>query len=358
MRRLALVLPALLALLVGHPAHAQTPQSPFVGLVSEDAFNGKPAYRAKTVKRIAALGVGTVRQTMDWSLIQPKRRVFHWGRYDSWVTVTARNGIRVLPIVFNPPDWASRRPARGAKRGTYPPRNFTVFAAFARRAAARYGPNGSFWKAHPEVPYLPIRSWQIWNEPNLPVYWQPRPSAKQYVGLLRATASAIRAVDPTAEILTAGLPKSKLGIPLETYVKQIIDAGGAPYFDTLAVNPYAQTASGVLEFLDAMRAALDADGATDKGLYATEFGWSSQPSPGHFQLGPKGQAQAIRQTMTSLWAARDRLKLRGVVYFNYRDAPPYAGGKDFWGLHTGLLTKRNRAKPALRSFGRAIATLR
>ena len=31
------------------------------------------------------------------------------------------------------------------------------------------------------------------------------------------------------------------------------------------------------------------------------------------------------------------LGLRGIVYFGLRDSPVYAGGSDFWGLHTGLL---------------------
>src|SRR3954470_2905042 len=181
MKRLSiLVIPAIVTLLAAAPTHAQAPQSPFVGIVSEDAFNGKPAYRARSVERLAALGVGTVRQTLDWSLVEPEHLHYRWGRYDAWVKVNAQHGIRVLPIVFNPPQWASKRPMQGAKRGTYPPRNVTVFAAFARRAAARYGPNGSFWTEHTDLPYLPVRTWQIWNEPNLPVYWQPKPSAKQY----------------------------------------------------------------------------------------------------------------------------------------------------------------------------------
>jgi hypothetical protein len=357
-RHPVLVLAGLLVVLAAAPTQAQAVPRPFFGIVSEHAFGGRPTERTAVVGHIAQLGAGTVRQTLDWSVIEPTPGKFHWGRYDAWVTVNARRGIRVLPVVFNPPLWASKRPAAGALRGTYPPRSNGEFAAFAALAAKRYGPGGSFWAARSKLRYLPIRKWQIWNEPNLPVYWQPGPNASEYTALLHAASDAIKQVDPGAQILTAGLPKSRLGIPLTTYVRQMIGAGALPFFDTLAVNPYAETATGVLRFLKNMRALLNKTGGRSTALYATEFGWSSQPAPGHFRLGPGGQARAIARTIPLLYRARRSLKLRGIVYFGYRDANVYPGGKDFWGLHTGLRTRANRPKPALRAFRRAISGLR
>ena len=35
----------------------------------------------------------------------------------------------------------------------------------------RYGPRGSWWQDHPDVPKRPIRTWQIWNEPHLRFQW-------------------------------------------------------------------------------------------------------------------------------------------------------------------------------------------
>ena len=74
----------------------------------------------------------------------------------------------------------------------------------------RYGPNGTLWAERPDVPKLPIRSWQIWNEPNLRLYWCGKPNAKQYVAMLRTVGTAIKQVDRGAHIVTAGLPDSKL----------------------------------------------------------------------------------------------------------------------------------------------------
>jgi hypothetical protein len=361
-RLLLLVLPlalwGLLAAATARPAAAAP--NPFVGLVSEDAFGGTPAYRQDVVTKISGLGGGTVRQTLDWATIESVRGQRDWTAYDTWVGDNARAGIRVLPVLFNPPAWASRRPLKKPLRGTYPPRSNATFAAFAAAAVARYGSAGTFWSAHPELPRRLITSWQVWNEPNLPVYWQPKPRAAAYVALLRATSRAIKRVDPLAKVLTAGLPKSRIrnAIPLATFVRQMYAAGGASAFDALAVNPYARTASGVLSFLRQMRALMNARGDRSGLLWATEIGWSDKGPGGTFRLGAKGQAGAIRSVLPKLWKARAALKLQGVIYFNWRDGRPYQGGKDFWGLHTGLLTLSGTPKPAYAAFRSAVAGLR
>jgi hypothetical protein len=56
---------------------------------------------------------------------------------------------------------------------------------------------------------------------------------------------------------------------------------------------------------------------------------------------------------------RRRLRLRGVVYYSWRDAPPYPPQyKDMWGLHTGLLDINGGLKPAYHAFKKAVAPLR
>jgi len=343
---------------VGARPYQSTFHSPFLGLVSEDAFATAATHRNAILPRIAASGATTLRQTLDWSVTEPRRNHHNWSAYDAWMASTARAGLTVLPILFNPPRWASSKPRRGAKRGTYPPRRNADFARFAAAAARRYGPSGTFWAHHPELPKMPITAWQIWNEPNLPVYWQPRPSARRYVALLRAASRAIKHVDRHAMIVTAGLPQSRLGIPLTTFIRQMYAARARSAFDALAVNPYARTPGGVLAFLRRVRRVMDARHDRAGRIWATEIGWSDTGPKGAFRLGPRGQAAAIAQTLPALWRARRSLKLQGVVYFNWRDAKPYPGGKDFWGLHTGLLDIHGQPKPAYYAFRDAAQGLR
>ena len=78
-----------------------------------------------------------------------------------------------------------------------------AWSSFLRALVGRYGPTGSFWKLHPELPKEPIRTWQIWNEENDHRFAEA--SVRDYVGLLRGSAPAIRSVDPDARILLGGL---------------------------------------------------------------------------------------------------------------------------------------------------------
>jgi hypothetical protein len=89
----------------------------------------------------------------------------------------------------------------------------------------------------------------------------------------------------------------------------------------------------------------------DVPIWVTEFGWATRPGPGSkMTVDPDTQARRLQAAIPALAAQRTRLRLRGFVYYAWRDAKPYPGGQDFWGLHTGLLTRRGNAKPALRSL--------
>ena len=73
-----------------------------------------------------------------------------------------------------------------------------------RQAVERYGPHGRFWSEHPEVPRDPIRTWQIWNEPNFK-YFVARPNPGEYGRLVKRSARAIHALDLGAKVVLGGL---------------------------------------------------------------------------------------------------------------------------------------------------------
>ena len=80
----------------------------------------------------------------------------------------------------------------------------------------------------------PIREWQIWNEPNQPVFnWSDQPFAADYVALLRDAGAAIKAVDPGAKIVLAGLVGTSW-----TALQTVYQAGGKSLFDVVAIHPF------------------------------------------------------------------------------------------------------------------------
>ncbi len=327
----------------------------FVGIVSEDAFaqTGGPGYRRAQLAAQRRAGIGLIRQTFSWRAIEQRPGRYELATYDRFVLDAARAGLRVLPILFDTPAFRAAPVADGDRRAAAPPRDPAAMARFAVALQHRYGPGGTLWRAHPGVPVRPITAWQIWNEPNLPVYWAGKPDARQYVELLRVVGAALHRADPHAEVVTAGLPESRLGVPFARYLKAMYAAGAAGTFDTLAVNAYSRRVTGMVAAVLGARRILSSAGQGDVPIRVTEFGWATSGPHSSMTVGPKTQARLVKTAVRTLAARRERLKLRGVVYYAWRDARPYPGGRDFWGLHTGLVTRGGKAKPALRALGEA-----
>jgi polysaccharide biosynthesis protein PslG len=355
-RARALILAGVLAALA-IPTSTATANE-FVGIVSNDAFAGDSGYRNGVFSQMQGLEIGSIRQTFTWASIEGRRGRYSWASYDDFVGLAARHEIRVLPILFDPPRFRSSKPKRHAAHGTYFPKRLSDLGVFGAQVAKRYGPNGTFWAENPSIPKLPITAYQIWNEPNLSAYSPPKPSAKKYVKMLKAVKPRIRAVDPAATIVTAGLPDSRLSKPnLYKFITQMYKAGAKGSFDSLGINPYAPTAASMVGKLRKIRAIMKRYGDSASSIWVTELGWSDVGPKAPFRVGAAGQAQRIADTVAVLSQQQSSLNLRGFFYFSWRDGAVYAGFHDFWGLHTGLLRKDGSPKPALESFKKAVAAL-
>ena len=328
----------------------------FVGVGGGDSF-GDRANSECILGLQAASGVGFLRHNFDWTYIEYAPGKYDFSLEDWWVAATARKRIRILPILFGAPTFYTRR----FTGGTAPPSDNAAFGNFSAALVRRYGPDGSFWAEHPEVPKLPIRSWQIWNEPNLRQYWYPRPNPAAYVRLLKAAYAGIKSVDRRAEVVTAGLPDSKLGdaMPFRKFVTGMYRAGAKSAFDSLAPNAYATTARGVVKLIGKTRALMRHFGDRRAGMWVTEVGWGTGGPKHRFNIGAKRQAREIATLLRSLYRVRRKYRLRGVVYYGWRDKPPYPPKfKDMWGLHTGLFTLKGEPKPGYRAFARVATRLR
>ncbi len=355
----AILLSLALALALGARAEAALPTG-FVGIVSDDVFARTLSYRDRALASQQRAGITLIRLTFDWARVEHRRNHYDFTFYDSVVASAAEHGIEILPVLFDPPSFRSSRPRHHAARGTYYPKHYGDLGAFGAAVARRYGPFGTLWTQEPKLPKVPITSYQVWNEPNLPVYSPPVPSARKYVALLKATARRIRAVLPSAEIVSAGMPDSRLSQPgLYTFVAQLYRAGARGAFNTLAINPYSRSSGGVITILKKVRRIMRHYHDSRAMLWSTEMGWSDRGPGAQYRVGLAGQASRIKQTIAALSRARRSLNLRGFIYYSWRDGKPYAPRFiDFWGLHTGLLASNGSPKPAFAAFTSAVAALK
>jgi hypothetical protein len=199
--------------------------------------------------------------------------------------------------------------------------------------------------------------WQIWNEQNSPKYFAPDADARAYGAMVKAAGDAIHAVDPGADVILGGMwgPGSAKGIvvPVRTYLRQLYQQKGiAKSFDSIALHPYAKTASAsVAQLVSARHSVLD---ATDRkaGMWVTEIGWAAGgPKDEPYVKGRRGQAQLLSKALGAYERKERHLNLRGVFWYSWRDR---AGGSGIcaWCGNAGLLAKNGSPKPAWNAFVR------
>jgi hypothetical protein len=272
---------------------------------------------------------------------------------DKIVETAVAHGLAVLPTVLYAPGWDQGTNRSG---GLAPPARTRPYTNYLTALIGRYGPRGTFWSSH--RPRRPIRSWQIWNEPNLPAFW-PQPFASSYVGLLRAAHAAIKNADPGAQVVLGALTNTAW-----TYLGQIYRIHGARnLFDVIAVNGFTSTPTRVLEFLQLVRRAANRLGDPTKPLLATELSWPSAVGQhvGHrdWDTTERGQATNIAALLPLLAAYRQQLHLQGFDYYTWVTQSAHPGHDDF--NFAGLLNYQDSglitAKPALSAYRKAALAL-
>jgi hypothetical protein len=237
---------------------------------------------------VANLGVSWVREDFHWHRVQPAPDVWDWTFTDAALRELLRRDIEVLGVLGPSVGWAT--PYRGDTRhdvSFYAP-DPQAFANYARAVVRRY---------HHYVDH-----WEIWNEPDNPLFWQPEPDPAAYAELLMRTSAAIKEVDPDAQVLIGGLN------PFDTtFARTVAEAGAWDSFDILAVHPYVDPytpeAGNLSAALDKLRVLAYRFG--HKPIWATEIGWSSGPGD-RDSVGltdEEEQAQFLVRSLLLLWTS-------------------------------------------------------
>jgi hypothetical protein len=356
-------------------AAAGVPQG-FVGMVlTSPVFpTARPISDAALRRQLDAMvgsGVENLRVVFNWSAAQPYPSwndvpgadvdqytdvdgiPTSFAQTDELMQLAAERGLTVLPVVLYAPSWdLAPHPA-----GTYGmPAHDGPYADYLRALVERYAPNGSFWATH--SPQVPISYWQIWNEPNIDVFWPEQPFARSYVRLLRAAHAAAKSADPDVKIVLAGLPDFSWNA-----LSQLYRAGARRLFDVVAVHPYTRSPKGVITILRRVRRVMDRAGDARKPIVADEISWPSalgrtaHRNISDFDTTQAGQASDLARLLPMLGRERVRLGLLGFDYYTWAGTDRRGGVSfDFAGLFR-LARGRFVAKPAFSSFKRAALAL-
>jgi hypothetical protein len=295
-------------------------------------------------------GVLSVRLPLYWSEVQGRpswAAAPKWSAFDHEVAVAAEHGIDVLPVVSHTPSWVSANPLELPVREAWQRR---AWARLLRQAVERYGPGGTFWQENPQLPYLPIRSWEIWDEENLVTFAYPV-SPRAFAMLIRISGAALHTADPGSKVIIGGF----FGRPLQTppniqsgaFLAGLYRAGDVkPYFDGVGLHPYVARAEAMRGEIENLRRVmrLHHDAATP--LYVTELGWGSNTHQSRWEVGLYGQERELNTAFSMLSSERLRWRIAGAWWFALTDLPNSCQFCD----SSGLLTLSREAKPAWYAF--------
>jgi hypothetical protein len=219
---------------------------------------------SRTVGMLAAMGAKYVRVGAQLSLPY----------VDALVGAAVRHGLRVVLLSAN----------------TAQPVDIAAYARQMAQLQFRYA------AANPV--------WEIWNEPNLPQYWNGPPDIGTYIRLLAATSTALRAAGAT-DIWTGGTS----GVDLQ-WINNLIVRGAFRSANGCAVHSYKPPGFARTEYIQAASSL-----PPGVALHTTETCISSEEG---------SQSDFFNQ----MWYVHRELRLPTMIWCEFRDgtagsSPPF-----------------------------------
>jgi hypothetical protein len=280
----------------GKPAPAVTVLGVNVNRLFNDA-TFSAAEIAAQLQLVRTTGVTVARSDALWDATETVAPTvlghrYDWSFDDQIANSLAVQGLRWLPIIDYSPSWARALPAREHSA----PRLTSAYAAFAGALALRYGAGGSFWRTHPSLTPRPVDTFEIWNEPDSPSFWQPAPAPGGYAALYAAARDAILTSDPAARVIVGGLTHPATFLPAMLAARPSLRG----HLDGVAIHPYASDPAAVLDAVRAARGAIDSLELGPVPLYVTEFGWTTRPAGALHYASAAARPGYIARTLPAL----------------------------------------------------------
>lgn len=330
---------------------AAKPPKGFLGMNVNGPLDDPAFDLAGEARQMRSTGVRSWRVEFSWDLIEPKPGEFSWGPSDRKVLAAAGAGIDVLGLAVRAPAWANK----SFLDPFVPPKDPAAYGRFTAALVRRYGPDGELWKENANVRKRPVRAWEIWNEPNLEVYFRDQPFEKPYAKLLRSAYKSIKTLDKRSTVVMAGMANFSW-----RDLDRLLRKEKNLRFDAAAVHPFTGKPSGMIEIARRNRVALDRRGKKKASLWLTEMTWSSAkgkktPLTKGWETTESGQARRLTQAYRQLAKYRKRLSISHVYWYTWAsrdDGSPnsfeYSGLRTTRGESDGGL----RNKPAFGAFQR------
>ncbi len=318
--------------------------------ISLPRFAVDPVDQSSTqaVTALQAGGVQVVRLYVAWSQIQPTNvapPAYRWATYDAALGRLGAAGIQIIVSIQGCPSWACSDAAGPMDRAPA-----SRMADLVAAMATRYS----------RPPYN-VHFWEFFNEPdsaNPPDHqtsWGLH--GDMYAAMLRATVPGLRAIDPQARVLIGGLAyewfmdEQPPGPFNRNFLRDVVAAGGAAYFDYLNFHYYPQNPHfpSVADKAAALR-TLEQSLGIDKPIVCTEVGLTSSSDPRWRAPGWPPNSEAVQSRfLVRTFVEGFAGGIGMMTWFTLHDWDSTNPGLQIF-LQTGLTRRDWSHKPALSAY--------
>jgi len=354
------------------PAETAPPPSPGTGFdygIQVHLFHLDAGYVCDLVNN---MHFRWIKHQIEWKEYEPSKGQYQWETIDPIVDTAHAAGLNVLLSVVKAPGWA--RGGRIEEDG--PPVDYNDYGNFMAATAQRYCGR--------------VQAYEIWNEQNLRREWNTgrELSATEYVDLLHVAYDRIKAVCPSAIVVSGGPTPvgytSPTAIDDFDYLRAMYQAGLKNYSDAVGVHPsgfnnppdwrypppYSEPGDSdsfrgnrqfyFLNTIEGYHDIMVEFGDGDRKLWATEFGWASienltqQPNEGYGYAVDNTELEQAHYLVTALQLARNKGYTGVMFIWNLNFAP--ARGEDDERAAFGILRGDWSQRPAYQTLALARTT--
>ena len=135
------------------------------------------------------------------------------------------HGMNILGIIGFPARWASSAPDDATRPHCYKP----DLQALDRHVEAVVSHYSGL-----------IDHWEIWNEPNIRVFWEPKPDADEFMDVVRVAYAAAKRGNPDCVVMTPGLAGAGRHSHGMAFLEDLILQGLPAHTDAISIHPYRQ----------------------------------------------------------------------------------------------------------------------
>ena len=257
-------------------------------------------------------GINLLRISFGWDGIETAPGNYHWGFWDDYVRIAVDEyGITLVPYICYTPPWNSTGDTSNYWNHT--PKDYDAFGPFMEALVTRYKDR--------------IKTWELWNEPDIKEYWSG--NAGDLARLTKIGAQAVKKADPSAKVVLAGLAGHT-----DFTLTLFRDLGISPYVDVVNCHSYYETWNGspletAVDYVNTIADIIKRYG-NNQSLWMAEVGYSTYRQPDgyvsnqywstyDYEHTPRYQAVALWRTLTLLLSTD---KLAAITWYEIKDLPP------------------------------------